>query len=131
MYYIYNHNINIEQSDIIFLLNYTKDCGYQTTLFNKGDITLNPISEINRNKSIEDNIDIILKGIKLINKDEKKLNFILTKSVDEKENNIIPEKLEEIINKKIEDKNKIKINKLYSEFNKEIEINSHVFYLDN
>jgi len=102
-------------------------------LFNNGETILNPIEfqEINKNKNLEKNIDIILNGIKAINEEDKKINILLTKSIDEKEEYINPEKIEEILNKKLENKNNIKIEKLDKDFNKEIEMNSHVFYLDN
>lgn len=62
---------------------------------------------------------------------KKKINILLTKSFDEKEENINPENIEEILSKKLENKNNIMINKLDMVFNKELEMNSHVFYLDN
>ena len=44
---------------------------------------------------------------------------------------ITPKKYEEILTEKIENNNNIKIDKLDSDFNEEIGINSHIFYLDN
>ena len=133
LYYLYKQKINNNQFEKVFLLNYTKDCGYQTALFNNGEITLNhhEFSRIKKSKSIEDNIDLIINGIKTINNDEKNINIILTKSVDENEMSITPKKYEEVLVEKIENKNNIKIDKLDSDFNEEIEINSHIFYLDN
>jgi hypothetical protein len=133
LYYLYKQNIQNEPFDKVILLNYTKDCGYQTALFNNGETILNPVefNGINKNKNLEENIDIILKGINTINEEEKKINILLTKSFDEKEENINPENIEEILSKKLENKNNIMINKLDMVFNKELEMNSHVFYLDN
>ena len=133
LYFLYKQNIQNEPFEKVILLNYTKDCGYQTALFNNGETILNPIEfcGINKNKNLEENIDIILKGINTINEEEKKINILLTKSFDEKEENINPENIEEILNKKLENKNNIEINKLDMDFNKELEMNSHVFYLDN
>ena len=133
LYYLYKQNIQNEPFDKVILLNYTKDCGYQTALFNNGETILNPIEfqEINKNKNLEENIDIIINGIRAINEEEKKINILLTKSIDEKEEYINPEKIEDILIKKLENKNNIKIEKLDKDFNKEIEMNSHVFYLDN
>ena len=133
LYYLYEKNIKNEQINKIFLLNYTKNCGYQTAFYNNGEITLNPIefNEINKDKSIEENADIILNRINSINQEENNLTILLTKSVEEDEESNNNEKLEEILSKKLENKDFIKIIKLDSNFNEEIEINSHVFYLDN
>ena len=94
---------------------------------------MNPIefNEINKDKSIEENADIILNRINSINQEENNLTILLTKSVEEDEESNNNEKLEEILSKKLENKDFIKIIKLDSNFNEEIEINSHVFYLDN
>ena len=134
LYYLYKQVMKKEElNDIIILLNYTKDCGYQKVLFKNGDITLipNELIEINKNKSIEENIDILINVIKSINKQEKNINLLLIKSIDQKEEVFTPENIEKIMNEKLNNKNLIKIHKLDSDFNDEIEINSHVFYLDN
>ena len=122
-----------EELNNLILLNYTKDCGYQKVLYKNGDITLipNELIEINKNKSLEENIDILINGIKSIKEEGKNINILLTKSIDQKEILINPENIEKILNEKIENNNSIKIDNLNSDFNKEIEINSHVFYLDN
>ena len=133
LYYLYEQNIKNEAINKIFLLNFTKNCGYQTALFNNGEINLNPIefNGINKDKSIEDNINIILNGIKSVNAEENNLIILLTKSIEEDEQSNNCDKIEEILSKQLENKNNIKIEKLDSNFNEAIEINSHVFYLDN
>ena len=134
LYYLYKQVMKKEElNNIIILLNYTKDCGYQKVLFKNGDITLipNELIEINKNKSIEENIDILINVIKSINEQEKNINLLLIKSIDQKEAVFTPENIEKILNEKLNNKNLIKIHKLDSDFNDEIEINSHVFYLDN
>ena len=133
LYYLYKQKMKKEELNNLILLNYTKDCGYQKVLYKNGDITLipNELIEINKNKSLEENIDILINGIKSIKEEGKNINILLTKSIDQKEILINPENIEKILNKKIENNNSIKIDNLNSDFNKEIEINSHVFYLDN
>ena len=133
LYYLYEQNIKNEAINKIFLLNFTKNCGYQTALFNNGEINLNPIefNGINKDKSIEDNINIILNGIKSVNAEENNLTILLTKSIEEDEQSNNCDKIEEILSKQLENKNNIKIEKLDSNFNEAIEINSHVFFLDN
>ena len=122
-----------EELNNIILLNYTKDCGYQKALFKNGDISLipNELIEINKNKSMEENIDILINAIKSINEEGKSINILITKSIDLKEISITPENFEKSLYEKLDNNNLIKINKLDSEFNDEIEINSHVFYIDN
>jgi len=133
LYYLYKQKMKKEELNNLILLNYTKDCGYQKVLYKNGDITLipNELIEINKNKSLEENIDILINGIKSIKEEGKNINILLTKSIDQKEILINPENIEKILNEKIENNNSIKIDNLNSDFNKEIEINSHVFYLDN
>ena len=132
LYYIYTKKIKLEQLDKLVLINYTKECGYQLALCNKGEIVLNPnkFKGINKNKTLEENIDILINGINTIKEEQKNLNILLTKSIDENENLITPENICEILNKKLEKNDLIKIEQLNLDFNKEIEINSHVFYLD-
>ena len=133
LYYLYKQKMKKEELNNLILLNYTKDCGYQKVLYKNGDITLipNELIEINKNKSLEENIDILINGIKSLKEEGKNINILLTKSIDQKEILINPENIEKILNEKIENNNSIKIDNLNSDFNKEIEINSHVFYLDN
>ena len=133
LYYLYKQFMKKEELNNIILLNYTKDCGYQKVLFKNGDISLipNELIEINKNKSIEENIDILINAIKTINEEGKIINILLLKSIDQKEILITPENIEKSLNEKLENKNLIKIHKLHSDFINEIEINSHVFYLDN
>ena len=66
-----------------------------------------------------------------MNEQGKSINLLLTKSIDQKEVLFIPENIEKILNEKLDNKNLIKIHKFDSDFNDDIEINSHVFYLDN
>ena len=133
LYYLYKQIMKKEELNNIILLNYTKDCGYQKALFKNGDISLipNELIEINKNKSMEENLDILINAIKSINEEGKSINILLTKSIDLKEISITPENFEKSLNEKLDNNNLIKINKLDSEFNDEIEINSHVFYIDN
>ena len=63
------------------------------------------------------------------------MDIVLPVSVDDKENVVTPEqleaKLEQTLWENENDKINIRIIKTDLEFNKEFEINSHVFYLDS
>ena len=133
LYYLYKQ-INQEQINCLLLINYTKYGGYQMALYNDEEILAksNEFKGLNKNKSLEQNVEIICDGIKEIIEGEKKIDIILTQSVDDSEKNITPEKIEEKLNEKIKlNKNNYRIIKPGLKFNKELLINSHVFYLDN
>ena len=90
---------------------------------------------MNKNKTIDENAKIICDGIKkLQDNNAKKIDIILTVSIDDKENEIVPEKLEEKLLENTgneNDKKNIRIIKTDLEFNLDLQNDSHVFYLDN
>ena len=137
LYFLYKQICSHIHNDIIILFNFTKYCGYQFALYYDEEIfvDLNEFKGLNKNKSIEENIDIIEKGINKVKEEseDKKIVIVLTKSIDSSEINITPEKIEEKLSEKlkINENDKIKIIKTGFDFNKELKINSHVFYLDN
>ena len=138
IYYLYKQIYNEESIDNVLLINYSKFGGYQIILFNNEEIIYNlkNFKGLNKNNSFEENINIICNGVKKLKEDEDRtIDFVLTTSVDVKENEIIPDKLEEKIKEIIgNDENDIKnlyINKTNLEFNNDLYINSHIFYLDN
>ena len=93
-------------------------------------IDSNDFKGLNKNKSLDENITIINKGINQIYEKDKNLSIVLTQPMDNSENDITPDKIEAKLKKKIK-KDKIRIIKLDKQFNKELVINSHVFYLEN
>ena len=119
------------------MVNYTKFGGYQIILYNSEEIilNLNEFNGLDKNASIDENIQIITKVAKNLFKEDRKMDIILPISIDDKENGVTPEQLEEKLGQALweneNDKNNIRIIKTDLEFNKELEINSHVFYLDN
>ena len=138
IYFLYKQVFNQEQIDNVLLINYNKFGGYQIILFNKEEIiyNLSDFKGLNKDKSLEENAKIIGNGIKILKNDEdKKINVVLPTSVDSKENEIIPEKLEkkimELIGDDENDKQNISIIKTNFDFNDELQINSHIFYIDN
>ena len=138
LFYLYKQITNHQHNDIVLLINYTKFGGYQYASYYDEEI-LNDINELkglNKDKSIEENIEIIIKGINKImeGQEENKIEIVLPTSVDDTENEITPIKLEEKLKEKLINENnndKIKITNVMADFNKELQINSHVFYLDN
>ena len=136
LYYLYKHIYNNESIDIILLINYSKYGGYNLVVYNNEEISSNLnelFSGLNKNTLIDENIKIICKGIEKLVENDDNIDIILTDSIDDKENEITPDKLEEkLIQKGInKNRNNIRIIKTNAEFNKEIEKYSHVFYLDN
>ena len=134
LYYLYKQIYNNESIDIIILINYSKYSGYQIALYNNEEITSNAnelFADLNKNiGSIDENMKIISKGIEKLIENDNNIDVILTASFDDKENEITPDKIEEKlgINK---NRNNIRIIKTNVDFNKEAELYSHVFYLDN
>ena len=136
LYYLYKQIFNDESIDIILLINYSKYGGYQIALYNNEEISSNLkelFTGLNKNSSIDENIKIISKGIEKLIENENNIDVILTTPFDDKENEITPDKLEEklIQNEINKNRNNIRIIKTNVEFNKEMEIYSHIFYLDN
>ena len=145
LYYLYKKISNHQKYDIILLINYTKYCGYQFALYYDEEIfvDLNEFKGLSKDKSLEENIEIITKGINKLNEgdnnddneEEKLFEIVLPKAVDDNENDITPIKIEEKLKEKLQinenKKIKFKIVKPLLNFNKELQINSHVFYLDN
>ena len=131
LYYLYKE-IKQYPSEILLLLNYTKYGGYQTALFKNEEIIIdsNDFKGLNKNKSLDENLKIIIKGVNQIYEKDKNLTIILAQSMDNSEKDITPDTIEEKLKKKIK-KDNVRIIKLEEEFNKELTINSHVFYLDN
>ena len=136
LYYLYKQIYNSESIDIILLINYSKYGGYNLVVYNNEEISSN-LNELfiglNKNSSIDENIKIICKGIEKLVENDNYIDVILTAPIDDKENEITPDKIEEkLIQKGInKNRNNIRIIKTNAEFNKEIETYSHVFYLDN
>ena len=145
LYYLYKKINNHQKYDITLLINYTKYCGYQFALYYDEEIfvDLNEFKGLSKDKSLEENIEIITKGINKLNEgdnnddneEEKLFEIVLPKAVDDNENDITPIKIEEKLKEKLQinenKKIKFKIVKPLLNFNKELQINSHVFYLDN
>ena len=138
LYYLYEKAFRQKLNNIIILINYTKYGGYQIILYKNEDIisNLKDFKGLNKSTSLDENMRIISDEIKkLYGNNQKNVDIVLTASIDNKEKEIIPEKIEEKIIENIgnneKDKKNIKIIKTDIQFNNDVQINSHVFYLDN
>ena len=133
LYYLYKQVYAEEPIDYVLLVNYSKYGGYQVLLFNGEEIinNLNDFKGLDKNASIDENMKIISNGIKKLKEDERNVDVVLTVSFDDKETEVIPDKMGEKIMENIgdneEDKKNMKIFKTNLEFNNELKINSHIF----
>ena len=132
---LFNRINNEEKIDIILLINYTSVSGYQICLYKDGEIFINPknFKNVNKNESIDKNIKLIAEEIKKYEK-KRRIDILLTESIDTEENEYNVEKISELIKKELniidEDDSNFLIKKLGKEFNGEVSCDSHIFYLD-
>lgn len=137
LYYLFTQVKEQEPIDIILLINYTKYDGYQIILYNNYEIIkeLPQFNGLNKSATVEENIKVIYSGIEKLDLEDRKLDIILTRSIDSKETDVtgevIEEKLNELLKKNEEMKNCIRIVKTDEEFNKNCFDCSHVFYLSD
>ena len=135
LFSLYKNICNKISYDIVFLINYTKYGGYQICLYKDGEIFINPknFKNVNRNETIEKNIKLIAEEIKKYEK-KRRIDILLTESIDTKENEYNTEKVSELIKKELniidEDDSNYLIKKLGKDFNDEVSCDSHIFYLD-
>ena len=124
-----------ESFDIVLSINYTKYGGYQICLYKDGEIFINPknFKNINKNQSIEKNIELIAKEIKAYG-EKRRVDILLMESIDSQEKEFDKEKIYELIKKNLkiddEEESNYKIKKMDKKFNNEVSCNSHIFYLD-
>ena len=118
-------------------MNYTKYSGFQINVFDSDElIDFNEgFKGLNKNSNLEENIKILSEGIgKMELGEERKALVVICSSIDEKENEITPEKiktkLEESLGKEKRLKN-INIIQTDNNFNAEVKNYSHLFYIEN
>ena len=134
IYSLYKKILNKESYDIILLINYTKYGGYQICLCKDGEIFINPnnFKNVNKKEKIEKNLDLIVEEIKKYGI-KRRVDIIITESIDLEEKEFIVENIGELIKKKLdirdEDDSNYKIKKMDKNFNNKIFCNSHIFYL--
>ena len=132
--YLFNKINNNEKIEKVILISYNTYSGYQICLYNNGEIFLKMKNlEINKEKSLEENMSLIAKKIKEFDKEEK-VEILVGENINEEDKEINAEKIgDELIKKlgmNLEEEGNFKVIYLNKEFNKEVNLNSHIFYLD-
>ena len=135
IYYLFNKINNNETIDIVLLVNYTTISGYQICLYKDGEIFLkvDNLIGINKNESLEVNMGIISDKIKEFGKDNK-IEILIAENIEENDETINAVKIGDELMKKLgmnmEEEGNLKVIYLNKDFNKEVSLNSHIFYLD-
>ena len=132
LYYLFKCFHNKENKDIVLLINYSKNEGFQISQYKNGEIKLNIIN-LKNEENIEKNIEIICNEIKKY-ENKRKVDILINENIiDDKENEIDSDKLYQLIKSKLnmdEEENNFHICKLNKEFNDDMIKYSHIFYLD-
>ena len=132
LYYLFKCFHNKENKDIVLLINYSKNEGFQISQYKNGEIKLNIIN-LKNEENIEKNIEIICNEIKKY-ENKRKVDILINENIiDDKENEIDSDKLYQLIKSKLnmdEEENSFYICKLNKEFNENMIKYSHIFYLD-
>ena len=132
LYYLFKCFHNKENKDIVLLINYSKNEGFQISQYKNGEIKLNIIN-LKNEENIEKNIEIICNEIKKY-ENKRKVDILINENIiDDKENEIDSDKLYQLIKNKLnmdEEENSFYICKLNKEFNDDMIKYSHIFYLD-
>ena len=132
LYYLFKCFHNKENKDIVLLINYSKNEGFQISQYKNGEIKLNIIN-LKNEENIEKNIEIICNEIKKY-ENKRKVDILINENIiDDKENEIDSDKLYQLIKSKLnmdEEENSFYIRKLNKEFNDDMIKYSHIFYLD-
>ena len=134
IYSLFNSINNDEKIDVVLLVNYMKFSGYQIGLYKEGEIFLKMENlDINKNESLEKNMELLAEKIKEFG-EEKKIEILIAENIDEEDKEINAVKIGDEIMKKLgmnmEEKGNLKVTYLNKNFNKEVSLNSHIFYLD-
>jgi hypothetical protein len=134
IYSLFNRINNEEKIDIVLLINYTSMSGYQICLYKNGEIFIKMDNlQINKNESLDKNMEIIASKINDLGK-ENKIEILISENIDEEDKEMNSEKIGDSLMKKLginmEEEGNLKVTYLNKEFNKEVTLNSHIFYLD-
>ena len=124
LYCLYSQINTNQLVDVIIFLNYNKSSGYQITIFDTDEILENNenFKGIKSEANFEADVNIISEGIKKMELGEERKLLVVCNKVEN-----LGEKLKENLK---EIKN-ISVVEVEEGFNKEVEMYSHIFYLEN
>ena len=134
LYYLFSKINNEEKFQNVILVNYNSFSGYQICVYKNGEIFLkmNDI-ELNKEETLKSNMALIAKKIKEINNEEK-IEILIGENIDENDKEMNAEKVgDELIKKlgmSLEEEGNLKVVYLNKDFNNEVNLNSHIFYLN-
>ena len=134
LYYLFSKINNEEKFQNVILVNYNSFSGYQICIYKNGEIFLkmNDI-ELNKEETLKSNMALIAKKIKEINTEEK-IEILIGENIDENDKEMNAEKVgDELIKKlgmSLEEEGNLKVVYLNKDFNNEVNLNSHIFYLN-
>ena len=134
LYYLFNKINNEEKIQTVILISYNTYSGYQICLYKNGEIFLKMKSlELNKKEPLENNMALIAGKIKEFEQEEK-IEILIGENINEEDKEINAEKIgDEIIKKlgmNLEEEGNLKVVYLNKDFNKQVKLNSHIFYLD-
>ena len=134
LYYLFSKINNEEKFQNVILVNYNSFSGYQICIYKNGEIFLkmNDI-ELKKEETLKSNMALIAKKIKEINTEEK-IEILIGENIDENDKEMNAEKVgDELIKKlgmSLEEEGNLKVVYLNKDFNNEVNLNSHIFYLN-
>ena len=134
LYYLYNKISNNEKIETVILISYNSYSGYQICLYKNCEIFLKIKNwDIKQTGSLKENMSLIAEKIKEFDKEEK-IEILIGENINREDKEINAEKIgDELIKKlgmNLEEEGNLKVIYLNKDFNKEVSLNSHIFYLD-
>jgi len=124
LYCLYNQINNNELVDMILLLNYNKNTGYQINLFDTDEILENNenFKGIKKEANLDADVNVITEGIKKFELGEERKLLVVVNKV---------ENLGERLKESIKEMKNVSVIVTEDDFDKQVEMYSHIFYLEN
>ena len=133
LYYLFNKINNEEKIQSVILISYNTYSGYQICLYKNGEIFLKMKNiEIKKEESLENNMKLIANKIKEMN--EEKIEILVGENINGEDKEINAEKVGDELMRQLgmnlEEEGNLKVVYLNKDYNKEVNLNSHIFYMD-
>ena len=133
LYYLFNKINNEEKIQSVILISYNTYSGYQICLYKNGEIFLKMKNiEIKKEQSLENNMKLIANKIKEMN--EEKIEILVGENINGEDKEINAEKIGDELMRQLgmnlEEEGNLKVVYLNKDYNKEVNLNSHIFYMD-